>query len=122
TWPADFNETGGGNFQDLLLRFLNESNHLHHPGYMGHQVTSPLPFAAICDLAASLLNNAPGVYEMGPVGTVMERSLIGWMGKMLGFHEKPDGFFTSGGTLANLTALLAARQANVAQDVWKEGN
>jgi len=46
----------------LLRRTLAESNHLHHPRYMGHQVSAPLPLAAVCDLVSALLNNSTAVY------------------------------------------------------------
>src|SRR5215469_2035053 len=51
----------------LLKRTLAESTHLHHPRYMGHQVSAPLPLAAACDLVSALLNNGAAVYEMGQV-------------------------------------------------------
>ena len=31
---------------DLVKRVIDNSNHLHHPRYIGHQVTSPLPATA----------------------------------------------------------------------------
>lgn len=121
-WPSGFPATAGGRVTDWLERVLAASNHLHHPRYVGHQVTAPLPMAAVCNLAVSLLNNAMAVYEMGPAATVMERRLIEWMSHLAGWPVGADGVFTHGGSVGNLTALLAARQVGAGFDVWKEGS
>jgi len=118
-WPCDFDRPIS--FETLTERVLAGSNHLHHPRYMGHQVTSPLPLGALCELIDGLLNNANAVYEMGPVVTAIERNLSRWLGARLGWSEGCDGFFTSGGSLGNLTALLAARQVMAGFDVFTHG-
>ena len=110
----------------LLKRTLAESIHLHHPHYMGHQVSAPLPLAAACDLVSALLNNSTAVYEMSQVATVMEAHLVRWIAELAGFDAgRAGGLFTSGGSLGNLTALLAARQVMGKRkelgDLWREG-
>ena len=73
-WGAALARSGAGaglELPALLAEVVERSNHLHHPGYVGHQVTPPLPAAALCDLVGSLLNNGSAVYEMGPVTTAM---------------------------------------------------
>lgn len=120
-WSGDFPEEPGGDFTALINKTIELSNHLHHPRYVGHQVTSPLPLASLCSLVGSLLNNGNAVYDMGPATTIMERKLIDWMSGLMGHKKTGDGFFTSGGTLGNLTALLAARQAKTDYDIWTKG-
>ena len=51
-----------------------------------------------------------GIYEMGAAPTAMERVVTDILCHTLGFEDKANGILTSGGTLANLTALLSARQ------------
>lgn len=106
---------------ELITRVVNESTHLHHPGYVGHQVTSPLPLASLGSFLGSFLNSANAVYEMGPAATAIEHNVIAWMAGQIGFGDDADGVLTSGGSLGNLTALLAARQAQAGHDVWTEG-
>jgi L-2,4-diaminobutyrate decarboxylase len=120
-FPADFPEAPAGDLLALVDRVLAGANHLHHPRYVGHQVTAPLPLAALCDLVSALLNNAMAVYEMGPVSTAMERSVVTWMARQLGLPEGAGGVLTSGGSAGNLTALLAARQAKAGYDAWGGG-
>jgi len=121
-WPADFPLRGSADPMALLTQVVADSNHLHHPRYVGHQVTSPLPWSALLDFAGAFLNNGSAVYEMGPVSTAMERSVIRWFAGRLGFDPlAADGVLTHGGSAGNLTALLAARQQVASCDVWEEG-
>lgn len=121
-WPADFPPRGGVDPLALLAQVVAESNHLHHPRYVGHQVTSPLPWSALLDFAGAFLNNGTAVYEMGPASTAMERSVVRWFAERIGFSsEVADGVLTHGGSAGNLTALLAARQHAAPCDVWEEG-
>lgn len=110
--------------EDLLTfykKFLTHSNHLHHPKYMGHQVVPPLPIAALSDLMATFSNNAMAIYEMGPASTAIEKNVINWLLPFIGWDEKSNGLITSGGSLGNLTALLAARQHFSEYDIWENG-
>lgn len=108
-------------WEHALPSWLAGAIHLHHPRYVGHQVTSPLPEAALSELVAALSNNGAAVYEMGPLEVAMERALLKRFGRFIGFDEQADGVFTSGGSAGNLTALLAARQAKAGFDAWNEG-
>ena len=119
----EFWEDYSGQSPDQLFKdILDRSIHLHHPGYVGHQIAPTLPLAAIANLQAALLNNGMAVYEMGSASTAIERKVVQIVNQALGYDEKSDGFLTSGGTLANLTALLTARSALSDRDFWNEGN
>jgi L-2,4-diaminobutyrate decarboxylase len=107
---------------DLFEDIINRSIHIHHPSYIGHQVGATAPVAALADMLGALLNNGMAIYEMGAAGSAIERIVVEMMTKQLGYGAGSDGFITSGGTLANLTALLAARKAKAGSDIWKEGH
>ena len=128
-WRLDFNASASRDastpsqlLESLTTRMLADATQLHHVGFVGHQVAPPLPLAALCDLAADMLNNGMAVYEMGQAGTAMELHVVRWMCDTLGLGERAGGVLTSGGTLATLTALLAMRQARAGWDVWTQGN
>lgn len=93
---------------------------IHHPRNLGHQVATPLPMAALCDLVAALTNQAMAVYETGPAATLIERQVLHWLGELVGW-QNTQGVLTSGGAQANLTALLAARQKSAGWNVWRDG-
>lgn len=117
-WKKDLAE-GQTGLMDFVTETIKRSNHLHHPKYMGHQVSAPSPVAALMGVVTGLLNNGGAVYEMGLVNNPLERVLSKYLAEKLGFGDESDGFLTSGGTLANLTALLAARAKY--SSVWSEG-
>jgi L-2,4-diaminobutyrate decarboxylase len=108
-------------FEEYVARIVALSNHLHHPHYIGHQVTSPLPLAALVQICTALLNNGAAIYEMGPVSMAMEKNIISLFGSLIGYKTGYDGIFTHGGTAGNLTAMLAARQAKTDYNIWEEG-
>ncbi len=97
-----------------------ESNHLYHPRYVGHQVSAPLPAAVWTEPVIAALNQSVAVFEMSPVGTVLETQVIRWMCELVGYEATSGGTLTSGGTEATFTALLAARSA-VLPDAWTDG-
>ena len=105
-------------FKDIIAR----SMHVHHPKYMGHQIAPTAPLAALSGLVSALLNNGAAIYEMGSSSTAIEKLVIQNLAQKAGYGKNSDGFMTSGGTLANLTALLAARKVMAPSDVWEEGH
>ncbi len=120
-WEKDFNISSDKNLNEFFSKIINKSIHLHNPKYMGHQVPPVLPAAALSDFLSSFMNNATGVYEMGSAGIAIEKLVIKVLAKSIGMNESAEGVLTSGGTLGNLTALLALRQAKTNYNIWKEG-
>jgi L-2,4-diaminobutyrate decarboxylase len=117
-------DSGGGvneSFDSFIKRIIDNSIHIHHPHYIGHQVTSPLPAAVLVQFCTTLLNNGAAIYEMGPVNMAMERNVIKSFSSLIGYATESDGIFTHGGTAGNLTAMLAARQFKTDYNIWKDG-
>jgi L-2,4-diaminobutyrate decarboxylase len=127
----------GGLTQDRLSEFmekyLSSTTRLHHPTYMAHQVAAPHYAGAIGSLINGFTNNAMAIYEMGPAAAAIEYFIINWLLEKVGWPPSPitapndnkntdfaGGVLVHGGSLANLTALIAARN-RTAPDVWKKG-
>jgi L-2,4-diaminobutyrate decarboxylase len=105
----------------LAKLYLDTSQRLHSPGYVGHQVPPPPPIAGLFEAIGAATNQPSGIYEMGPLPSVVERALMERMAEYLGWKGAAfDGFATHGGSVANLTALLAARNSSV-PDAWSKG-
>lgn len=108
--------------EELCRQLIERSVRISDPKFMGHQICSPAPTAILAGFITDFLNNGSGVYEMGMAGTAMEKAVIRAVAERFGFPEGSDGFMTSGGTLANLTALLAARSVkDSTTDSWNTG-
>lgn len=121
SWTDDFQSGPSDELTSLIGRVLAQSTNLQHSHYLGHQIASPLPVAALCDLVGSLLNNGMVVFEVGPAAIAIEKAVVSWMARCIGYGDNAGGVLTSGGSLGNFTALLAARQAKAGHDIWKEG-
>ena len=116
-------ETGGPLatvLQRVARDVIPESNWLHHPMAMGHQVAPPLPVAIWSESVIAALNQSIAVWEMSPVGSSIEARAIRWMCDLAGYGDTAGGTFTSGGTEATTTALLSARNARF-PDAWEKG-
>jgi len=114
----------GRPLRDVLDRLRNEvlpdCNRLAHPRSMGHQVSAPLPVAVWTEALTAALNQSGAVFEMSPVGTIIETQVVRWMCCLAGFGPESGGTFTSGGTEATFAGLLAARQA-ASPHAWRAG-
>ena len=58
---------------------------------------------------------------MAQAGTQIERQVIRWLCASVGWSHDADGVLTSGGSLGNLTALLAARNHATQGAAWRQG-
>jgi L-2,4-diaminobutyrate decarboxylase len=110
-----------GDEKDLFQEITKRTTYIHHPNYLGHQVSPPAPITALTSLISSLLNNGTAVYEMGMASNAIERIVMEIICNKIGYDANSSGFLTSGGTLANLTALLSARKAITKVDIWNKG-
>jgi L-2,4-diaminobutyrate decarboxylase len=118
-WQNDFNSPLPGTPGSLVKNILDRSIHLHSRRAMGHQVSPPVPVGILFSMLSSFLNNGSAVYEMGMTSNVLEKIVTEDLAQKLGYQKDASGFITSGGSLGNLTALLAARACLT--DVWNAG-
>jgi L-2,4-diaminobutyrate decarboxylase len=106
---------------ELMQTMLSRGQNLHHPHYVGHQVPASIPLAGLFDAIGAVTNQVMAVYEMGPWATACERAVIEELGQVIGFPAGQfAGLITHGGSLANLTALLTARNVALG-NVWEQG-
>src|ERR1700757_3960486 len=106
--------TKGTDFDGLLKVFREDiipfSRQNAHPRMFGYVQSPGIPLAAFADLLASTLNANLTVWRSAPAPVELERLTIDWVRQILGFNPEAGGLFVSGGSMANLAALAAARQ------------
>jgi L-2,4-diaminobutyrate decarboxylase len=100
--------------------FLEHVYRLHSPKSLGHQVAPSIPVSSAFEFLASSTNASCGIFEMGPLLNGIERALIEKLNQVIGWDQTSDGIVTSGGSLANMTAILAARNSRL-KGSWRTG-
>lgn len=111
----------GERLDEFLKIYLDNTTRLHHPGYLAHQVGIPHITGALGSLIDGFTNNAMSIYEMGPAAAAIEFFMVNYLLEKIGWTPMPPetqtrltyphgaGILTHGGSLANMTALLTAR-------------
>jgi aromatic-L-amino-acid/L-tryptophan decarboxylase len=94
-------------FRDKIVPFSRQNA---HPRMFGYVQSPGTPIAAFADLLASTLNANLTIWRSAPAPVELERLTISWIRQILGFNPEAGGLFVSGGSMANLAALAAARQ------------
>ncbi len=118
---ASLPEFDTGRLQEIVDLFIATGLQMHSPGAMGRQFTGIVPLSAAIDLVGSIVNQPASFYEAGQLPNVAERIMAEELNRFVGYD--PEQFVmvtTSGGSLAALTAMLAARNHSL-PDFWQHG-
>ena len=78
-------------------------------GHLGYIPGGGLYASALADYLADVTNEYAGIYFGSPGAVTLENELINWTKKLFGFPDSAVGNLASGGSIANLIALTAAR-------------
>jgi len=78
-------------------------------GHLGYIPGGGIYSSALADYLVDVTNVYVGMHYACPGGVAIENELIDWMKGIFGFPETAIGNLTSGGSIANLIALTAAR-------------
>ncbi len=126
TFPAATPEEVAEEFQDPLPmegeapeRVLAEwtervypyASHEGSPRWFGYVMGSGTPIGVLADALAAAVNMNVGAWMGGPSATEIERQCLRWLAEMIGYPTDCGGVLTSGGTMANHTAIYGALQA-----------
>jgi aromatic-L-amino-acid decarboxylase len=86
------------------------------PGYLAYIPGGGLFHAAVADLIADAVNRYVGVFAAAPALAQLEANVLRWFAEIVGFPASAAGTLTSGGSLANFTAVVTARRSRLPED------
>ncbi|MDF1502412.1 aminotransferase class V-fold PLP-dependent enzyme [Roseisolibacter sp. H3M3-2] len=92
-----------------------------HPRFFGYITSSPAPIGMLGDLLAAVVNPNVGSWRLGPIATEIEAQTVRWIAELLGYPADGGGLLVSGGNMANMVGLFAARAAAADWDVRAAG-
>jgi len=111
----EFAETGRD--ADQLLAYFGQC--VNRPGFttasprfMAYIPGGGLFYSALGDFLAAVSNKYSGFASASPGAVRLENACTAWLSKIIGYPETSAGTLTSGGSLANLTAVVTARDAS----------
>lgn len=113
--PPELGGELGPRLADLQVA-VSKSFNTAGPGYLAYIPGGGLFSAAIADFLALGVNRYVGLWEPAPLLVAMEQSVIDWLCGVFGFHEGAQGVLTSGGSMANFSAVVTARRARLPED------
>ena len=86
--------------------------------YFGFVTGGSLPVALAANWLAGAWDQNAGLRVMSPIASVLEQIALGWLCDVLCLPAEAGGGFVSGATMANFTALAAARHALMQKQGW----
>ncbi len=102
---------------DLLFeRAIPKSFNTAGPGYLGYIPGGGLFQAALADLISDAVNRYVGVWVAAPALVQLEANVVRWFCDIVGYPGAARGILTSGGSIANFTAVVTARRNRLPDD------
>jgi aromatic-L-amino-acid/L-tryptophan decarboxylase len=90
-----------------------------HPRFFGFINATADPVGILADFLAAGMN--PNCWGGDHAANHVETRVVSWLATMLGYPESAEGILVSGGSMANFTALAAARRAMTPGNVREDG-
>ena len=88
------------------------------PRYFGFVTGGSLPVALAANWLAGAWDQNAFSTVSSPLGAALEMACLDWLREIFGFPKGVGGAFVTGATMANFTALAAARHAVLARRGW----
>ncbi|HSS08735.1 MAG TPA: aminotransferase class V-fold PLP-dependent enzyme, partial [Acidimicrobiales bacterium] len=109
-----------GQLVDLLARVDRAAAHAVEtagPGYLAYIPGGGVFASAVAEFYAEVTNRMVGLARLAPGLAALERSVVGWLGDVSGMPSlESGGLLLSGGSMANFTAVVAARHARLGEN------
>jgi aromatic-L-amino-acid/L-tryptophan decarboxylase len=104
-------------FERILVPGLT---HWNHPGFMAYfAITGSAP-GVLADFLSAALNQQAMLWRTSPAATELEEVTLGWLRRLIGLPEAFEGVIYDTASIATMHAIVAAREAAVA-DVRTKG-
>ena len=109
--PAQF-----GELLDVIARAADKAFDTAGPGYLAYIPGGGLYAAAVADLIACVTNRFVNLAAPAPALVRLEANVTRWLCDLFDFPPEAQGVLTSGGSMANLSAVVTARTVCLPED------
>lgn len=94
---------------------------MQHPRFFAFVPSPASPLSWIGDVLMDSYNPHAGTWLESSSASCIEQETIKWLCQQAGYPKTSGGLFVSGGSIANLTALVAARHAKLTENEYVDG-
>ena len=105
-------------WEETVLPYVTRTG---SPRFFGFVMGSGTMIGALADALAATTNTNAGGWAGGPSGEALEKRTVSWIAETIGYPTDCGGLFTSGGTMANFTALLTGLRNTAPYDTTPGG-
>jgi aromatic-L-amino-acid decarboxylase len=109
-----------GDLETLLDKVERAAEHAFEtagPGYFAYIPGGGVFASAASELLTRVTNRYVGLAGPAPALAALEHSVVRWVASVCGLPDGAGGMLTSGGSLANLSAIVAARHSRLGDDL-----
>jgi aromatic-L-amino-acid decarboxylase len=86
------------------------------PGYLPYIPGGGLFSSSLAQFVTMAVNRFPNLWEVAPGLVQIEQNVIRWLCDLFGYPEQARGILTTGGSIANLSAVVTARHVKLGED------
>ena len=106
-------------YDDFLANVLPFNKNNIHPRFWSWVEGGGTPFGMLADMLASGMNPNLAIGDHAPV--YVENQVLDWSKEIFGFPPTAGGILTSGASMANITALVVARNQALPREIKQRG-
>jgi len=112
-------QPAAGVYSDFITQVLPFNKNNIHPRFWAWVEGGGTAFGMLADMLASGMNANLAIGNHAPV--YVERQVLEWSKELFGFPDTASGILTSGGSMANITALVVARNQFLQSGIKQKG-
>jgi glutamate/tyrosine decarboxylase-like PLP-dependent enzyme/ribosomal protein S18 acetylase RimI-like enzyme len=113
--PQDMHDV----YEDFLTGVLPFNKNNIHPRFWSWVEGGGSPFGMLADMLASGMNPNLAIGDHAPV--YVENQVLDWCKEIFGFPHSAGGILTSGASMANITAMVVARNQALPREIKQRG-
>lgn len=108
-------------FEELEQVVVPNSTQTAHPRFLPYVQPSPNSLSPYADFVAAAINQNCNLWHLSPAANAVEQTVLRWFADLFEMPETAGGIITSGGSMANMVALTAARDHALGETARSEG-
>lgn len=108
-------------FEEFDRLVVDNSTHAAHPRFLSYVQPSANALSAYADHLAAIINQNCNLWHLSPAAHAVEQTVTRWFATLFGLPDTAGGIITSGGSMANLIGLTAARDHHLGEDGRRTG-